>query len=68
MQGNEEFIQEDWERENLKDYAYLLESEMDKEHEYWEWYWKQTGTVRVEQPDGSIVEVEQMIDDYKLPF
>ena len=68
MKGNEEFLEEDWEGEALKDEMYLGEYRSQKEREFWEWYYSVEGNVKIEQPDGTVKEVEKSTNDYFFSF
>lgn len=68
MEGNEKFLEEDWEREALKDEVFIGEYRSQKEQEFWEWYNRTEGNVKVEQPNGTLKEVEPTLDKYFLPF
>lgn len=68
MEGNEKFLEEDWEREALKDEMFIGEYRSQKEQEFWEWYNRTEGNVKVEQPDRTLKEVEPTLDKYFLPF
>lgn len=63
MTDNEQFIEEDWERESLKDSIYIEEKRREIEEEYWEWLRGQPGNIIVEK-----VEEDLTLYDEVLPF
>lgn len=65
---SKELIEENWIDEFKKDQIYLEEYRRVYEAEYWEWYEKSEGRVFIENPDGTKTEIDETIDDYKLPF
>jgi len=62
------FIMEDYEYDPERDQIYLEEYRRVYEAEYWEWYEKSEGRVFIENPDGTKTEIDETINDYKLPF
>jgi len=62
------FIYEDYEYDPERDQIYLEEYRRVYEAEYWEWYEKSEGRVFIENPDGTKTEIDETINDYKLPF
>ena len=59
---------EDFEREQIKEEILLEEYKRDYEAKYWEWYEKTEGKIIIEHPDGSKTEVDETINESKLPF
>jgi len=57
---------EDFERVN--DEILLEEYKRDYEAKYWEWYEQSEGKIIIEHPDGSKTEVDETINESKLPF
>ena len=68
MKGNEEFLEEDWEREALKDEIFVKEFQSERERAFWAWYMEEEGHVKIEHSDGSIEEFEKSTNEYFLPF
>lgn len=48
---NNQMINEDWERESLKDFIYLQELQQEMEKEYWEWFSRQPAQIVVINQD-----------------
>jgi len=59
---------EDWEMEPKKEEILLEEYKRDFEAQYWEWYEQTEGKVIIENADGTKTEIDETINDYKLPF
>ncbi len=62
------YIEEDYEVDPLRDQIYLEEYRRVYEAEYWEWYEKTEGKVFIEHPDGTKTEIDETIDNIHLPF
>lgn len=61
-----EFIQEDFERN--KEEIFLEEYRRDFEAKYWEWYENTEGRVIIENADGTKTEIDETINESRLPF
>lgn len=61
-------IEEDWENEKNKEQILLEEYKRDFEAKYWEWYEQTEGKVIIENADGTKTEIDETINESKLPF
>lgn len=61
-----DIIQEDWEMN--KEQIFIEEYKRDYEAQYWEWYEKSEGKVLIKNQDGTTTEVDETINEGKLPF
>jgi len=59
---------EDFERESIKEEILLEEYRRDFDAKYWEWYEQSEGKVIIENADGTKTEVDETINESKLPF
>lgn len=59
---------EDYEFEKQKEEIFLEEYRRDFDAKYWEWYEHTEGRVIIENADGTKTEIDETINESKLPF